>query len=409
MSLTQTLCLLVLPSLLNALSYNYEDYADSYYNQISDTEQQGAGTTSSPCGSRDQTRWDKLFIMLEDSHMRQNMILEACEEQMNRLREEVQSKPCMSTSPEEYCTALDQRLDRRLEAVIAEVKQVANKLQEQCSSSLQHLENFTGLQTGRLEKLENGYLGQVMMKTQQETNGGKLEQALMTTVSDLQKVHTQLAALQRVAAHRYLPSGCEMALLFPMRSKHSFAEAMVSPSLTGLSVCLWVRVTEALDRTMLFSYSSERNPQEFQLLLNRNTLTFSISEELAAVQAHGAGSAGQWRHYCALWGSEGGVASLWVDGQQVSSLSAVARGHRLPEGGAVLLGQEKSSSGMYRDMDPTVAFTGKLTAVNMWSYPLHPDKIKKLANQDGACDERGDVIGWGVSEIIPHGGVQYIN
>uniref|UniRef100_A0A8B9LA40 Pentraxin 3, long b n=1 Tax=Astyanax mexicanus TaxID=7994 RepID=A0A8B9LA40_ASTMX len=336
-----------------------------------------AGTTSSPCGSRDQTRWDKLFIMLEDSHMRQNMILEACEEQMKRLREEVQNKPCMSTSPED--------------------------------SSLQHLENFTGLQTGRLEKLENGYLGQVMMKTQQETNGGKLEQALMTTVSDLQKVHTQLAALQRVAAHRYLPSGCEMALLFPMRSKHSFAEAMVSPSLTGLSVCLWVRVTEALDRTMLFSYSSERNPQEFQLLLNRNTLTFSISEELAAVQAHGAGSAGQWRHYCALWGSEGGVASLWVDGQQVSSLSAVARGHRLPEGGAVLLGQEKSSSGMYRDMDPTVAFTGKLTAINMWSYPLHPDKIKKLANQDGACDERGDVIGWGVSEIIPHGGVQYIN
>ncbi|XP_072543152.1 pentraxin-related protein PTX3 [Salminus brasiliensis] len=409
MSLTQTLRLLLLPCLLNALSYNYEDYSDSYYNQISDNQQQEAGTTSSPCGSRDQTRWDKLFTMLEDSHMRQNMILEASEEQTRSLREEVRGKSCSSVSSEDSCTALGQQLERRLDVALAEVKQVADRLREECSATLQRMENFTGLQAGRLEKLENGYLGQMMMKTQQEFDGGKLERALMTTVADLQRVHTQLALLQRAATHRYLPSGCEMALLFPMRSKHSFAEVMVSPSLTALTVCLWVRVTEALDRTVLFSYSTQRNPQELQLLLNRNTLTFCISGRLATVQARGAGSAGQWKHYCVLWGSEGGMASLWVDGQQVSSLSAVAQGHRLPEGGTVLLGQEKSSSGMYRDMDASVAFTGKLTAVNMWSRTLHPDSIKKLANQDGNCDERGDVIGWGVSEIIPHGGAQYIN
>lgn len=198
-----------------------------------------------------------------------------------------------------------------------------------------------------------------------------------------------------------------MALLFPMRSKYCFAEAEVSPSLTALSICMWVRVTEVLDRTVLFSYSSKWNSQELQLLLNRNTLTFSIGAKL--VQAHSVGSEGQWKHYCGLWRSEGGVTSLWVDGQQVSSSSALSQGRRLPEGGTILLGQEHSSTGMYRDMDAAVAFTGKLTAVNVWSRILDPAEIQKQANQDGDCNQRGDVIGWGVSEIIPHGGVQYIN
>ncbi|XP_036452923.1 pentraxin-related protein PTX3 [Colossoma macropomum] len=416
MDLTKSLWLLWLPCMLTGLSYDYRDYSDSYYNDISEGGKQEA-VTSSPCGGRDQSRWDKLFTMLEDSHMRQNMILEAGEETMRNLREEIQSRSCSSSMLEESCSTLGQQLDRKLDlkldAAVDEVKQAADRLQAQCSSALQRLENFTGLQASRLEKLENGYLGQVMMKSQQESgvDAGKLERVLMATAADLQRVHTQLTLLQRAAAHRYLPSGCEMALLFPMRSKHSFAEVVLSPSLslTALSVCLWVRVTEALDRTVLFSYSSRRNPQELQLLLNRNMLIFTVGGEVGTVRAASSGSEGRWRHYCGLWRSEGGVASLWVDGRQVSGSSAVAQGRRLPEGGAVLLGQEKSSSGMYRDMDATVAFTGKITAVNMWSRALDPEQIRELANQDGACGQRGDVIGWGVSEILPHGGAQYIS
>ncbi|KAL7876764.1 hypothetical protein AOLI_G00117270 [Acnodon oligacanthus] len=415
MDLTKSLWLVWLPCMLtglSGLSYDYRDYPDSYYNDISEAGKQEA-VTSSPCEGRDQSRWDKLFTMLEDSHMRQNMMLEAGEETVRNLREEIQSRSCSSSTLEESCSSLGQQLERRLDAVVDEVKQAADRLQAQCGSALQRLENFTGLQASRLEKLENGYLGQVMMKSQQDSgvDGGKLERALMTTAADLQRVHTQLALLQRAAAHRYLPSGCEMALLFPMRSKHSFAEVTLSPSLslTALSVCLWVRVTEALDRTVLFSYSSRRNPQELQLLLDRDTLIFTVGSEVGVVQAAGAGSEGRWRHYCGLWRSEGGVASLWVDGRQVSGSSAVAQGCKLPEGGAVLLGQEKSSSGMYRDMDAAAAFTGKMTAVNMWSRALDPEQIRELANQDGACGQRGDVIGWGVSEILPHGGAQYIS
>ncbi|KAI4891085.1 hypothetical protein NFI96_017763 [Prochilodus magdalenae] len=417
MDLTKNLWLLWLPCMLNGMSYDYNGYSVSYYNEISEGEKQEVEVTSSPCESRDQSRWDKLFIMLEDSHMRQNMILEAGEETMKNLREEIQSRSCSSSILEESCSSLgqqlDSRLDLRLNASMDEVKQVADRLQARCSSALQRLENFTGLQTARLEKLENGYLGQVMMKTQGQSVGDKrkLERSVLAMAADLQKVHMQLAVLQRAAAHRYLPSGCEMALLFPMRSKHSFAEVYLSPSpsLTALSVCLWVKATEVLDRTVLFSYSSGNNTQELQLLLNRNTLTLSVGEDVDAVKAPGAGLEGQWRHYCGLWSSETGVASLWVDGRQVSGSSAVAQGGRLSEGGAVLLGQQKSSSGRYKDMETAVAFTGKLTAVNVWGRTLDPDQIKELANQEGMCDERGDVIGWGVSEIIPYGGALFIS
>ncbi|KAL0201074.1 hypothetical protein M9458_004261, partial [Cirrhinus mrigala] len=95
-----------------------------------------------------------------------------------------------------------------------------------------------------------------------------------------------------------------------------------------------------------------------------------------------------------------GLATLWVNGENVARVPGVAEGHILPRDGR---------SGMYRDLDSSVAFTGKMTGVNMWDHVLDAGRIKEYANQDGSCDSRGNVIGWGVSEIIPHGGAQYIN
>ncbi|XP_066537954.1 pentraxin-related protein PTX3 [Hoplias malabaricus] len=535
MALTLFLCLLLLPPALDALEHEYGDYPESYYNQISDGEQQ-EGEPSVPCGSRDQSRWDKLFTSLEDSHMRQNMILESGETMVRNFREEIRSTTCHCSDPQESCRSLVQQLELKLGTAVDQMKKTADWLQVQCSSALQQLENFTellsltiqleklqdvrienlqnftGLQNAhlenlqnlsglqyvvlenlqnltalqntwlenlqnvaklqetRLEKLESRHLGQVrvmksgqdvvedsylgevrlmksgvdgakvedgypgrlrVMKSGQDTvedsylgqvrvmksgqnaveDVGTLARVLMSTAADLRKVQKQLTLLQRAAAHRYLPSGCEMALLFPMRSKHSFAETSLSRSLSldAVSVCLWARATEALDRTVLFSYSSTDNPRELQLLLNGNTLVFRVGGEPAVLRAPGAGTEGQWRHFCGIWSSEGGVASLWVGGHRVCASSGILQDHLLPTRGTILLGHERSSSGKYRDMDAAVAFTGKLTAVNMWSRPLQQHEIQKLANQDASCDQRGDLIGWGVTEIIPHGGAQYIN
>ncbi|KAL7879323.1 hypothetical protein SRHO_G00015770 [Serrasalmus rhombeus] len=120
MDLTKSLWLVWLPCMLtglSGLSYDYSDYSDSYSNDISEAGKQEA-VTSSPCEGREQSRWDKLFTMLEDSHMRQNMMLEAGEEMMRNLREEIQSRSSSGSMLEESCSSLGQQLDRRLDAVL---------------------------------------------------------------------------------------------------------------------------------------------------------------------------------------------------------------------------------------------------------------------------------------------------
>lgn len=200
-----------------------------------------------------------------------------------------------------------------------------------------------------------------------------------------------------------------MAILFPMRSKHVFAEVTpsMSFSLRSFTICLWAKVTHALNRTVLFSYGTKTNPQELQLVMAKRSLLLTVGGETHLVEAEGIVTDGQWGHVCAAWSSEQGLASLWMNGAKVAGVPGIAEGHVLPGDGIILLGQELSRTGSYRDS--SVAFAVKMTGVNVWDRVLEAERIKGYANPDGSCYSRGNVIGWGVSEIIPHGGVQYVN
>ncbi|XP_067219610.1 pentraxin-related protein PTX3 [Chanodichthys erythropterus] len=426
---------LCLPCFLsgNVFGYDYgEDYSDSYYNEISNGDSLKTGATQIPCPPQDFSRWDKLFIMLEDSQMKQNMLVQQCEDmvkaEMDTIRKELHklnhNKACVQAS-ENTCRCVSEQMNHNLNQAMEQLREAADMYQAQNNETLQQLAQFSRNQASRLTKLESNSLlgaslGQVAMKSfsaypkEQEastTDSGKLERALMATAADLQRVHVQLALFQRATAHRYLPSGCEMALLFPMRSKHIFAEVSpsMSMSLQSFTICLWAKVTQSLNKTVLFSYGTKKKPQELQLLLARRSVLLTVGGETHLVEAHSVVTDGQWGHFCAAWSSEQGQATLWVNGENVARVPGVAEGHVLPGGGFILLGQERSRSGVYRDLDSSVAFTGKMTGVNMWDHVLEAERIKEYANHDGSCDCRGNVIGWGVSEIIPHGGAQYIN
>ncbi|XP_019727802.1 pentraxin-related protein PTX3-like isoform X1 [Hippocampus comes] len=59
---------------------NQVDYADVYDNEVaSEQQQEDSLQPQTSCQSAELTRWDKLFIALENSHMRQNMLLESSE------------------------------------------------------------------------------------------------------------------------------------------------------------------------------------------------------------------------------------------------------------------------------------------------------------------------------------------
>lgn len=128
----------------------------------------------------------------------------------------------------------------------------------------------------------------------------------------------------------------------------------------------------------------------------------------------------EWIHLCGAWSSEQGLASLWVDGKKLASTPGVAEGHVLPDGGSLQLGQERNSCcpqsdssgvpGFEEGFDPKLAFVGKMTGVNMWDRVLSEEQISELALRDGrGCEQRGNMVAWGATEMVPHGGAQFIN
>lgn len=174
-----------------------------------------------------------------------------------------------------------------------------------------------------------------------------------------------------------------------------------------------MKPTQVLNKTVLFTYSTTGNAYELQLVLNGQSVFFTVNGEAHLVEASGAVQEGQWVHICAVWSSQQGLASLWVNGQQAASSPGVAEGHELRSKGSILLGQEYGRHFRHFSkpdtFDAEQAFTGKMTGVNMWDHVLDSKEISQQARLGGSgCGIRGNVVAWGVSDIEPKGGVKLI-
>uniref|UniRef100_A0A8C7UBJ9 Pentraxin 3 n=1 Tax=Oncorhynchus mykiss TaxID=8022 RepID=A0A8C7UBJ9_ONCMY len=395
-----------------------------------------------PCKATDMTKWDKLFSMLENSQMRENMLLQFSDDiikvELGSLRGEMlrfvaQYGGACGVAVETAGRRMSMQMEARLRESMEHLRQdrstdagnsAGNSHQEKL---LQQLLTAVRTQAIQFIKLENICLSNPEAKgenLQQEVASAEM---LVAVVTELAKTRAVLELALKSAQQRHLPAGCETALLFPMRSRRIFSS--VTPdlplSLSSFTVCLWAKPVSVSNRTVLFSYGTKRNPYEIQLLLSGTRALFTVGGEAHLVEARGVvKGGGVWTHLCGAWSSEQGIASLWADGHRVAYTPGVAEGHMLPDGGSLQLGQEKNDGGVSGGsggsgsqmpgfeggFDAKLAFAGKMTGVNMWDRVLTEEEISQLALQDGeGCEQRGNVVGWGLTEIVPHGGAQFIN
>ncbi|XP_006799923.1 pentraxin-related protein PTX3 [Neolamprologus brichardi] len=449
-------------SMCSCLPSDYEDaielnYGPSYYNEIAEEETPAPTPTSAPCSSSELTKWDKMFSMLENSQMRENMLLQYADDiikvEMGSLRSEMlrfvaQYGGSCGAAVENAGRRMEMQLDSRLRETLELLKlrhrdspaaAAGNSIgnSNQLETMLHELLSAAQTQASRLSKLETScFSSPGGMNTKagfHPLRGGEQghhEQEVTTTEATLEMV---LAALQEVkvemeealrsSRQRFLPAGCEMALLFPMRSSRIYTSIIpdVPVSLSSFTVCMWFKPTSISNKTVLFTYGNRRNPYEIQLLLKRNAALFTIGGEAHLVEARGVVNPGRWTHLCGAWSSEQGLASLWADGVKVASTPGVAEGHVLPDGGSLQLGQERngccppslssgsSVAGFEVGFDSKLAFAGKMTGVNMWDQVLSEDKISQLSLREGhGCEQSGNIVAWGVTEMVPHGGAQFI-
>uniref|UniRef100_A0A667Z3E1 Pentraxin 3 n=1 Tax=Myripristis murdjan TaxID=586833 RepID=A0A667Z3E1_9TELE len=367
-----------------------------------------ATPSTAPCKIPDLTKWDKLFSMLENSQMRENMLLQYADDivkvEMGSLRGEMLSKNVAATG---NSAGNSNNLEMLLQQLLSATRTQTSRLTKLETSCFSNAGAVMGTGGGMPSTSKMGFevpQGRGGHRAQDVTS-----QEVQGALATLRQTKTELEEVLRSSRQRYLPAGCEMALLFPMRSRRIYTSIIpdVPLSLSSFTVCLWAKPTAVLNKTVLYSYGTRRNPYEIQLLLSRTSALFTVGGEAHLVEARGVVNEPEWIHLCGTWSSKQGLASLWADGRKVASTPGVAEGHILPDGGSLQLGQERNGC---CPGSPSLAFPGKMTGVNMWNRVLSDEEISQMALRDGSgCEMRGNMVAWGVTEMVPHGGAQFIN
>ncbi|NWX50428.1 PTX3 protein, partial [Steatornis caripensis] len=365
-----------------------DDYDLMYVNLDNEIEGPVLGTeetVSCDC-QREHTEWDKLFIMLENSQMKENMMLQAMEETL---------KVDLQTLKAE----LSQLTTSLAGTFAAAVEEVTSRIVPQVERALVR----GGDQAEEAKRLHESERGKVLERVL------LLSHNVSSTLGRLES--TWLRRLVFIYLTIFLTfSGCETAILFPMRSKKIFGSVHPAAGMTlrSFTACIWIKVTEALDRTIVFSYGTKLNPYEIQLYLSWESAVLVVSGEQHKLAVKNVVFPGKWIHLCGAWSSENGSASLWAKGELAATASDFAEGHIVPDGGILQIGQEKNGCCAGGGFDEALAFSGKLTGFNMWDRVLSAKEIAALSGED-ACSIRGNIIGWGVTEVLPYGGAQYVS
>ncbi|XP_074548774.1 pentraxin-related protein PTX3-like [Halichoeres trimaculatus] len=213
------------------------NYADNYDNEISQDQQEGENPTPS-CQTAEFSRWDKLFIALEDSHMRQNMLLESLEQccgGMHSIRAQVDKLAqgtCQHCLPslESACRLQAEQASVKLQKGLLELREEEAQRERRLNTTLQQLLHSSHEGSAHLKRLEEtsglravpsaaggsrvghqptqrpGGLGAAFglgvkpfssgMKEQEVTTPldmAGMEKALVAVAAELQRVHLQLS------------------------------------------------------------------------------------------------------------------------------------------------------------------------------------------------------------------------
>ncbi|NWY61355.1 PTX3 protein, partial [Chionis minor] len=356
-----------------------DDYDLMYVNLDNEIEGPVLGTeetVSCDC-QREHTEWDKLFIMLENSQMKENMMLQA----------------------------MDEMLKVDLQSLKAELSQLTTNLAGTFATAV---EKVTSHIVSQVEQalVRNSDHAEGAKRLHESEQGKVLEHILLLS----HNVSSRLGQLESAWLRRSEAEGCETAILFPMRSKKIFGSVHPTAGMTlrSFTACIWIKVTEALDKTIVFSYGTKFNPYEIQLYLSHESVVLVVGGDQHKLAVKNVVVPGKWIHLCGAWNSENGSASLWVKGELAAAASDVADAHTVPDGGILQIGQEKNGCCVGGGFDEALAFSGKLTGFNLWDRVLSAKEIAAQSGED-ACSIRGNVVGWGVTEVLPYGGAQYVS
>ncbi|XP_073349815.1 C-reactive protein-like [Pagrus major] len=194
-------------------------------------------------------------------------------------------------------------------------------------------------------------------------------------------------------------------LVFPSETSTSYVEMVpLKPlNLTAFTLCMRVATELKGERkVILFAYRTKyydalnvwREPDgRYSFYLSGDGVMFSVPD-LGALQTH----------LCVTWDSRSGAAALFMD-ERKSLTKFYKKGHTIPPGGKVLLGQDPDS--FLGDFEAKQSFVGKIFDVNMWDSVLSDSTIKDMVS--GKRVPRGNIFDWETIQFRTNGEVEVLN
>ncbi|KAJ0062985.1 hypothetical protein NL108_010269 [Boleophthalmus pectinirostris] len=211
-----------------AVSLNEVDYdtncSDNYDNEIS-MDQQDESPSMGPCQD-DAPRWDKLFTVLEDSHMRQNMLLSAVDQNCGgggltaiKMLWDKLTKGAghlCSANMEKICKTQAEQMHLKIRQEFLDIMNYNIEMEKNLNLTLQHILHRSHETNIRLKRLEDSpkmsphptsipkaYVSTATdsgLKGQEVENQwldkGAIGKTLVTIATELQRIQHQLEVME---------------------------------------------------------------------------------------------------------------------------------------------------------------------------------------------------------------------
>uniref|UniRef100_A0A8C2ZDM8 Neuronal pentraxin receptor a n=1 Tax=Cyclopterus lumpus TaxID=8103 RepID=A0A8C2ZDM8_CYCLU len=247
----------------------------------------------------------------------------------------------------------------------------------------------------RMEDLEGELEKKVeLLEKERKTLRLETEKHRQEIDQGINKLHHRLSGLE--GGHSF-PEGYRLS--FPTRTNYMYAVVKHSvPALRAFTACLWLRPAEGGIGTPL-SYAVSEQPNELVLLQGLHTPTeLLINGKVAQLPLNL--SRGSWQHICVSWSQKGGAWQAYQGGKLRGEGHALAAGHHIRPGGALILGQEQDSLG--GGFDSSQALVGELSQVGLWDRVLSANQVASLARCGRVT--QGSVAPWSENGVEVYGG-----
>nr|XP_058952818.1 sushi, von Willebrand factor type A, EGF and pentraxin domain-containing protein 1-like isoform X3 [Pocillopora verrucosa] len=193
------------------------------------------------------------------------------------------------------------------------------------------------------------------------------------------------------------------SLLFPYKSENDYVIITHRmPSLTAVTVCMWIKTNATGNRGTLLSYAVSGEDNEL-LLLRPRDFVFSLRSVWSSPTNVSAND-GKWHHICFAWENTAGSWKLFKDGSLGASGRGLAKGRLIRGGGHLVLGQDQDKLG--GGFEEYQSFIGEMADVNIWNHVISDQEIRRMSKS--CLTGTGNLFQWSDFKYHRMGSVQIV-